>query len=89
VLAQIRAASPFPGAHTWFGETLVTVTRARREASFTRALEPGEAEFTERGAVVRTADGAILVEEGRDDADAFLSASDFLTLLREVGRAPC
>jgi methionyl-tRNA formyltransferase len=80
ILRLIRAAAPWPGAFTAFGDEVVVVTRARRAERFPRALAPGEAAIvgssgSEGGDVVvlRTGDGAIELLDGRlelvDDAD--------------------
>ena len=68
LLRRIRAAAPWPGAWTFFGDEAVTVVRAAAARSFPRALEPGEAAVVDGGAVVRTQDGAIALLRGRMDA---------------------
>ncbi len=84
VVRQILAASPWPGAHTWFGETLVTITRGEAATRYPRALVPGEAERTGAGVVVRTADGAILLLEGRDEGEGTLRGADLASLLPDT-----
>jgi methionyl-tRNA formyltransferase len=65
---RIRAASPAPGAWTFFGDEPITLTRVVPTQRFPRALVPGEAAVEGDVAVVRTADGALALLEGRMDA---------------------
>jgi methionyl-tRNA formyltransferase len=66
VLRRIRAAAPWPGAYTFLGDEAVTVTRARAAQRFPRVLAPGEGVVTDHNvALVRTADGAVELLEGR------------------------
>lgn len=77
VVRRIRAASPWPGAFTEIGEHVVTITRAEVTADVPRALAPGEACVRADGlAVVRAADGGVVLLAGRiDDEDCDLDAS--------------
>jgi methionyl-tRNA formyltransferase len=75
VLRRVRAAAPWPGAYTEIGDSTIAIVRARAAERFPRALAPGEAVVQEGLAVVRTADGAIELLEGRED-DAALDASE-------------
>ncbi|HEY2512320.1 MAG TPA: formyltransferase family protein, partial [Polyangiaceae bacterium] len=68
LLRRIRAAAPWPGAWTFFGEEAVTVVSAAPARSFPRALEPGEAAVVDGRAVIRTGDGALALLRGRMDA---------------------
>jgi methionyl-tRNA formyltransferase len=65
---RVRAASPWPGAGATIGEVDLTVTRVRAASDVPRALHPGEAAVQAGRAIVRTADGAIELLEGRADA---------------------
>lgn len=84
IARRIRAASPWPGAFTEIGETLVTITRARVTNDVPRALEPGEAYVRRDGiAVVRAADGGIEILAGRiDDDERELDAQALAALVR-------
>ena len=68
VLRLIRAASPAPGAATLLGNHGAAVLAARAtRRPLPAALEIGEALITADGLVVRTADGAVLLERVRLD----------------------
>ena len=94
IARRIRAASPWPGAWTFFGDEPVTITRAVPAERFPRALLPGEAAVEEGVAVVRTKDGALALLAGRMDAAEEeepyeLDAGDLAALVREMsGTAP-
>ncbi len=60
----MRALAPAPGAYAELAGELVTVTRAERSAWVPRTLEPGEAMLRDGRAVVRTADGAVVLLAG-------------------------
>jgi len=79
VLQQIRALSPAPGAWTEIEGARVVVTRAAPAERFPKALEPGEGAVVDGAAVVRTADGAVLLIEGEIDGSAAIS-KDFAGL---------
>jgi methionyl-tRNA formyltransferase len=88
LVRRIRAASPWPGTWTFFGDEEVTVTRAALAPSFPRALAPGEAAVVDGRAVVRSGDGAVVLLGGRmetaeepDDLDA----DDLAALIEELG----
>lgn len=70
IVRRIRAASPWPGAFTEIGDTLVTVTRARVTTDVPGALEIGEAWVRSDGiAVVRAGDNGVELLAGRIDDD--------------------
>jgi len=70
IARRVRAASPWPGAFTEIGGSVVTVTRARATPEVPRALDIGEAYVREDGvAVVRAGDGGVELLEGRIDLD--------------------
>lgn len=66
---RIRAASPFPGAYTFFGDEAITITEVSPALSYPKALAPGEAAVVafgeRRRAVIRTSDGALELRAGR------------------------
>jgi methionyl-tRNA formyltransferase len=80
---RIRAASPWPGAWTEIGETVVVVVRARATKDFPRVLAPGEAAVRPDGvAVVRAADDAVELLEGRsEDEETELSSADLAEIV--------
>ena len=83
---RVRAAAPWPGAWTEIGEELVVLTRAQATRDFPRALEPGEAAVRSDGvAVVRAAEGALELLEGRAEDDE--TPLDRASLARMVERA--
>jgi methionyl-tRNA formyltransferase len=89
IARRIRAASPWPGAWTFFGDEPVTITRARPALNFPRALLPGEAAVEGDVAVVRTRDGALALLAGRMDAadgeePHDLDADDLAALVYEM-----
>jgi methionyl-tRNA formyltransferase len=91
IARRIRAASPFPGAWSFFGEEAVTITCASiaGPSEFPRALAAGEAWSDGKTAVVRTGDGAVTLLEGRmDSADEeepyALDAEDLADMVREL-----
>ncbi len=90
ILRRIRAAGPWPGAYTYLGDELVTVTRARRAHAFPAALVAGEA-VVQRGVaapevLVRTGDGAVVLEEGRSEEDAPLHAAALAETMEKAKR---
>jgi methionyl-tRNA formyltransferase len=89
LIRRIRAASPYPGAWTFFGDEPITITHAAPATRFPRALRPGEAAVEEGCAVVRTKDGALKLLGGRMDAAEGeephdLDADDLAALVREM-----
>jgi methionyl-tRNA formyltransferase len=79
---RIRAAAPWPGAWTEIGRHIVTLVRVASTPRYPRVLAPGEACVREDGmAVVRTADGAVELVEGRDEDDKPLNALDIARLV--------
>ena len=82
VLRRVRAAAPFPGAYTFVGDRQIAVARARRADIQLGALKPGEAAAWQGRLLVRAADGAVVVEQARDDEDQPLSPAE-LALLAE------
>jgi len=87
IVRRVRAASPWPGAITAIGEATVVVTRARVTEDHPRALVPGEACVRSDGvAVVRAADHAVELLDGReedDDEDRDLGASGLAAIVRQ------
>ena len=82
VVRRIRAASPWPGAFTWLGEALVTISRAAVTEISPPALAPGEAVVRSDGvAIVRARDRAVELLEGRDEDDVPLDAADLARLV--------
>jgi methionyl-tRNA formyltransferase len=95
IARRIRAASPSPGAWSFFGDEGVTITGATVADAheFPRALAPGEAwappEPSGR-AIVRTGDGALVLLSGRMDAAEDeppheLDAADLADMVRALG----
>jgi methionyl-tRNA formyltransferase len=86
IVRRVRAASPWPGAFTSIGETLVTLTRVRATRDFPRALAPGEASVRQDGvAVVRARDEGVELLQGRAEDDRGLDAGDLAHLVRRAG----
>lgn len=74
VLARIRAAAPYPGAFTGYGDETVVVLAARKALKTPKALEPGEVARTPEGVVIRAADdGVLLLEARREGEDTVLT----------------
>jgi methionyl-tRNA formyltransferase len=75
---RVRAAAPWPGAWTEIGDAIVVLVRVRATNDYPRTLAPGEAAVRDDGiAVVRAADGAVELLEGRaEDDETPLSALD-------------
>ena len=70
IVRRVRAASPWPGAFTEIGGSVVTLTRARATEEVPRALDVGEAYVRADGvAVVRAGVGGVELLEGRIDLD--------------------
>jgi methionyl-tRNA formyltransferase len=69
VLRRIRALSPVPGLALSIGRSELFVTRASAVDEYPKALEAGEAARTPRGIVIRTMDGAILLERAQVEGD--------------------
>lgn len=69
VLRRIRALSPVPGLALELEGLRLVVTRAREASVFPVALVPGEAAVSEGCVVLRTGDGAVLVERAFVDED--------------------
>lgn len=82
LVRKIRALSPAPGAWFQFDNDAVVVLKAQRATSFVRALTPGEAMFTEGGMIVRTSDGALLIERAELDGQELEGKALKQTLLR-------
>ena len=90
IARRIRAASPSPGAWSFFGDEPVTITRAAPapDASLGRSSPERRPSWTGE-AVVRTGDGALTLLEGRMDAAEDeepyeLDASDLAALISEL-----
>jgi methionyl-tRNA formyltransferase len=80
---RVRAAAPWPGAWTEIHDRIVTLVGVRPTRDFARVLQPGEAMVRADGlAVVRTADGAVELLEGRDEADRPMSWAELAALVR-------
>lgn len=77
VVRRVRAASPWPGAFTVLGDEELVVTRVAPVSDFPRALAPGESAVVAGCAVVRTADGAVALLEGRDEDGNALNKEAF------------
>lgn len=69
VLRHVRALAPSPGAFVEIGGEPVALTRAEAATSFPAALAPAEAALVAGRAVVRTADGAVVLLEGELDGE--------------------
>ncbi len=80
VLRRIRALSPVPGLALEIEGLRLVVTRASKASVFPVALVPGEAAVSDGRVVLRTGDGAVLVErafvdeEDDDDDEESLEA---------------
>jgi methionyl-tRNA formyltransferase len=91
IVRRIRAAAPWPGAWTEIGDELVVIVRARATSDIPRTLLPGEAVVRGDGvAVVRAADGAVELLEGRaEDDETALSLPDIARIVtRARGASP-
>jgi len=67
IVRLVRAAAPYPGASTEFGDELVELLDAHPyPASLPRVLEPRDAVWTPEGLVVRAGDGGVVVNRLRD-----------------------
>jgi len=93
VLRRIRALSPVPGLGLEIDGVRFQVTAARPADAFVASLVPGEAELSqERGLTLRTADGAVVVEQatlGDDEGAERISGSALVAALCErTGRSP-
>ncbi len=92
IARRIRAASPSPGAWSFFGDEAIAITRVAIANDFPRALAPGEAWIADAGgaeAIVRTGDGALALLEGRmdsaeDEEPYALDAEDLADMVREL-----
>jgi len=93
ILRRIRAASPSPGAWSFFGDEAIAITQAaatEKTGNYPRALAPGEAWATPGDrAIVRTGDGAVTLLSGRMDAAEDeppheLDATDLADMVREL-----
>lgn len=83
IVRRVRAASPWPGAFTSVGESVITVVRAASTDDFPRALVPGEAAVRADGvAVVRAADRGVELLEGRDEDELTLDTVGLAALVR-------
>ncbi|MGH7297000.1 MAG: methionyl-tRNA formyltransferase [Polyangiaceae bacterium] len=85
---RVRAAAPWPGAWTEIGDQVVVVVRARETRDFPRLLAPGEAAVRADGvAVVRAADHAVELLEGRPEDEETTLGSDDLARVVASARA--
>lgn len=80
ILRRVRALAPVPGAFTELSGRFLTVQRARRAATYPRALAPGEAAIVDGCAVVRTGDGAVALLSGEIDGET-LDAAGLCTIV--------
>jgi methionyl-tRNA formyltransferase len=86
IVRRVRAASPWPGAFTSVGDTVITVVRTRATDEFPRALVPGEAAVRGDGvAVVRAVDRGVELLEGRDQDERVMDKDALATLVRGAG----
>jgi methionyl-tRNA formyltransferase len=84
---RVRAAAPWPGAWTEIADRVVTLVRVRVTRDFPRALESGEAAVRGDGvAVVRSADDAIELLEGRGEDDSPLGPQGLADLVRAAAK---
>jgi methionyl-tRNA formyltransferase len=82
VVRRVRAASPWPGAFTSLGDSVVTITHAEVTDDTPRALEPGEATVRPDGlAVVRAKDAGVVLLAGRDEDDRPVGPGDFARIV--------
>jgi methionyl-tRNA formyltransferase len=84
ILRRIRAAAPYPGAYTFFGDQPAVITKASPTSALPSLFEPGQAIERDRRVCVATADGAVALQEGRligDDDERWISGSDWLDLV--------
>ena len=87
IARRVRAAAPWPGAWTEIGDRIVTLVRVRPTLDFVRALVPGESAVRGDGiAVVRSADSAVELLEGRDEDDQPLAHDGLADLVRSTAR---
>jgi len=85
---RVRAAAPRPGTWTEIGDRRVTLVRVRPTSQFPRTLVPTEAAVRPDGvAVVRAADIALELLEGRDEDDGSLRLEDLARIV-EAARPP-
>lgn len=75
---QIRGLSPFPGAWTSHGETMLKVYRTRIAGTPERTAAPGEILQSAPELVVAGGDGAVEILELQQEGRQRLPASDFL-----------
>jgi methionyl-tRNA formyltransferase len=87
VLRRIRALSPTPGLPLALADLAFFVTAASPTSHFLPALEPGEAQILDRRLLLRTSDGALVVEralmEGEDDDADVLNAEELARRVAE------
>jgi methionyl-tRNA formyltransferase len=83
VVRRVRAASPWPGAFTRIGDSVVTLTQVRIATDYPRVLVAGEAAVRPDGiAVVRTVDAAVELVAGRDAEEAALDTAGLARLVQ-------
>jgi methionyl-tRNA formyltransferase len=70
VVRQVRALAPNPGAFVEIAGESVSITRVEPAAAFPPSLAPCEAALVGGRAVVRTADGAVVLLAGEVDGEA-------------------
>jgi methionyl-tRNA formyltransferase len=85
---RVRAAAPWPGAWTEIADRIVTLVRVRATHDFPAALAAGEAAVRSDGiAVVRAADDAVELLEGRGEDEAPVT-SQTLAAWVDAARTP-
>lgn len=82
VLRRIRALSPMPGVGLEISGVEFHVTAARPAPTYVAALEPGEADLRE-GVVLRTGDGAVVVEQARLGDERWVDGFELAQLIRQ------
>jgi methionyl-tRNA formyltransferase len=68
VLAQIRAAAPFPGAYFYVGDSATAVLYGHVTDRFPAALAPGECALHDGQVVLRCGSGALALTAVRDES---------------------
>jgi methionyl-tRNA formyltransferase len=73
----VRAMTPWPGAHTWWQNEPLRITRARPIVLDHNEQTPGEVLRTTAGIIVRATDCGLLVEEVQAPGKRAMPAVDF------------
>lgn len=69
ILRRIRALAPSPGGFFEMEDRIFTVLEASEAVNYPRILFPGEAAVVEQRAIIRTTDGAIVLQEVEVDGE--------------------